>query len=121
MSGMLPGKLVNGRALLQSGVLRFGLLKDGDVRVGVFPECEEIMIGGTGLGRVALHRVGASQLDMGQSANGFVKYNPAMVEDLLKFCCRFFALMSGKIGFSAHKQGTCWANCKRPPPANQVR
>jgi len=29
------------RWLLQVGVLRFGLLQDGDVGVGVFPESEE--------------------------------------------------------------------------------
>ena len=34
--------------LSQSGVLGFGLLVDGDVRVGVFPEGEEILIRGAG-------------------------------------------------------------------------
>jgi hypothetical protein len=32
--------------LLQLRVLRFGFLQDGDVGVGVFPECEEIFVGG---------------------------------------------------------------------------
>ena len=32
--------------LLQPGVLRLGLLQDGDVGVGVFPEGEEILVGG---------------------------------------------------------------------------
>jgi len=31
---------------LQLGVLGFGLLEDGDVGVGVFPEGEEILVGG---------------------------------------------------------------------------
>ena len=31
---------------LQVRVLRFGLLQDGDVGVGVFPEGEEIFVGG---------------------------------------------------------------------------
>jgi hypothetical protein len=39
--------------LMKSRVLRFGLLEDGDVRVGVFPEGEEILVGRTGLGGVA--------------------------------------------------------------------
>jgi len=34
------------RALLQLGVLRLGLLQDGDVGVGVFPKREEIFVGG---------------------------------------------------------------------------
>jgi len=32
--------------LLQLRVLRFGLLQDGDVGVGVFPESEEVVVGG---------------------------------------------------------------------------
>jgi len=37
-------------ALLQFGVLGFGLLQDGDVGVGVFPEGEEIFVGIEGAG-----------------------------------------------------------------------
>jgi hypothetical protein len=40
--------------LFQLGVLRFGSDEDGDVRVGVFPERQEIVIGRLGLGGVAL-------------------------------------------------------------------
>jgi len=36
--------------LFQLCVLCLGLLEDGDVRVGVFPDGEEILIGGAGLG-----------------------------------------------------------------------
>src|SRR5271170_4293729 len=36
------------RALLQLRILRLGLLQDGNVRVGVFPEGEEIFVGGEG-------------------------------------------------------------------------
>ena len=41
--------------LLQLREFRLGLLEDGNVRVGVFPEREEILIGRLGLGGVALH------------------------------------------------------------------
>ena len=44
----------NGAHLLQLRVLGLGFLQDGDVRVGVFPQCEEILIGRLGLGGVAL-------------------------------------------------------------------
>jgi len=40
--------------LLQLRIFCFGLLEDGDVGVGVFPEGEEIVVGGGGLGGVAL-------------------------------------------------------------------
>ena len=37
-------------AVLQLCVLRLGFLQDGDVGVGVFPEREEILIGGASFG-----------------------------------------------------------------------
>jgi hypothetical protein len=40
--------------LFQLCVFRLGILQDGDVGVGVFPEREEILIGGAGFGRVTL-------------------------------------------------------------------
>jgi hypothetical protein len=46
------------RSSLQLRVLRLRSDEDGDVRVGVFPECEEILICPLGFGGVALHRVG---------------------------------------------------------------
>lgn len=39
-----------GSQLLQPRVLHLGLLKDGNVRVGVVPERQEILVGGAGLG-----------------------------------------------------------------------
>lgn len=45
------------RKLLQFSVFGFGLLQDGDVRVGVFPECEKILVRRAGLGAIALQRV----------------------------------------------------------------
>ena len=41
---------------LQPLILAFGLLEDGDVGVGIFPEGEEVPIGSLGLGGVALQR-----------------------------------------------------------------
>jgi hypothetical protein len=43
--------------LLQLRILRFRLLQDWNIRVGVFPESEEIFIGRVGIGGVALHGV----------------------------------------------------------------
>ena len=55
---------VGARGLFQPRVLRPRLLEDGNVRVGVFPECEEILIGGFGLGHIAGHSVGTAKLKM---------------------------------------------------------
>ena len=40
--------------LLQLRVVRLGFFQDGDVGVGVFPEGEEVLIGGAALVGVAL-------------------------------------------------------------------
>jgi hypothetical protein len=52
-------ELATGRTLelLQLRVLCPDFLQDGDAGVGVFPEGEEILIGGLGLRRVALSGV----------------------------------------------------------------
>jgi hypothetical protein len=48
---------VGAQGLFQLRVLRLGFLQDGDVGVSVFPEGEEILIGGAGFGCVALQGV----------------------------------------------------------------
>jgi hypothetical protein len=42
----LYNRLIYNNRLLQFRVLGSGLFEDGDVGVGVFPECEEILVGG---------------------------------------------------------------------------
>jgi hypothetical protein len=56
--------------LLQSSA--FGLCsdEDGNVRVSIFPQREEILICRSGFGGVALLRIGSADLKMGQSADG---------------------------------------------------
>ncbi len=72
--------------LLQLRVLRFGLLEDRDVGIGVFPEGEEVLVGGAGLGCVALQSVSAGEAEMGKSADG-IQPNAATVGDFLELAC----------------------------------
>jgi hypothetical protein len=58
-----PGSL---NTSLQLRVLRFGLLQDGDVGVGVFPEREKVLICTLRFGGVPCRRVGATKLEMRQ-------------------------------------------------------
>jgi len=69
---------------LQRRVLGFGLRQDGDVGIGVFPEGEEIFVGGASLVLVTCEYVGASKLQMCQCAYGFADHNPAMVKNSLE-------------------------------------
>src|SRR6266566_8085198 len=52
-------------ALLQLRVLRLGLLQHADVRVGIFPEHKEVLIGALCFGCVAVHCVGSAELQRG--------------------------------------------------------
>jgi hypothetical protein len=71
-------------SLLQLRVLRLGFLQDRNIGVGVFPEREEIFVGGERLGGITLQSVGAGEADVGQRVDGFVGYNSAMAEDFLQ-------------------------------------
>jgi hypothetical protein len=71
-----------------------GLLQDGDVGVGVFPEREEIFVGGEGsnAGRIGIRALRSSRLQsvctghaqMRQRSRPAVPDDPAVVENLLK-------------------------------------
>jgi len=50
--------------LSQLRVFRLGSDENRNVRVGVFPEREEILIRSAGLGDVALQSIGTSKLEM---------------------------------------------------------
>ncbi len=61
-----------------------------NVGVGVFPQREEILVGGAGFGCVALQGVGSGKAEVGECADGFVDHDAALainrkaMEDALK-------------------------------------
>ena len=87
--------------LLQLRGFSFGVLQDGNVGIGIFPEREEILVRSVRLGRVTLHGISASDLEMRQGPNRGIQNNSAMVENFLELSGGCFALMGGQIGFSA--------------------
>jgi hypothetical protein len=50
-------------------------------RVGVFPQCEEVLIRTSGFGRVALQYELAAEAQMRERSKGFVYYNSALSEN----------------------------------------
>src|SRR5271168_1170827 len=82
------------RALLQSCVLRLGFFQDGDVGVGVFPEGEEIFVGGQrpdagGIGICSLRGsrlqgIGTRHSQMRQRSRPAVPDDTAVVDDFLE-------------------------------------
>ena len=67
------------RKLLQLDVFRLGLLQDRNVRVGIFPEREEIPIRCVCFCDFTLYGPGTTNLKMSQCTDGFVYYDSAMV------------------------------------------
>src|SRR5271169_490188 len=91
--------------LVQLRILRFGLLEDGDVRVGVFPKRKEILIGSTSSCCITPQNGGTSEAEMSKRADWLVERDAAMVENFLKLCGSFAAPMCGQMGLSSHKDG----------------
>ena len=109
---MACGQVSQCMGSLQLGVLRLGLLQDGDVGVGVFPEREKILVGGErpdagGIGIRSLRRsrlqgVGTSHSQMRQRSRPAVPDDTAVVENLLKLGGGRTALPSRKIRLAAN-------------------
>ena len=70
------GTLAPTSLLREFGVLGFGFFQDGDIRVGIFPQREEILVGGAGAGVVASQSAGAPQLQVRQGAHAEVMQIP---------------------------------------------
>src|ERR1019366_4082539 len=98
--------------LLQLSVFLFRFFQDGNVGVGVFPESEEIFIGGErpdagGIGirslrSSRLQSVRTSHSQMRQSSSPAVPDDAAMVGDLLKLGGGSIALSGCEVCFSTH-------------------
>src|SRR6266496_1057707 len=91
--------------LLQLRILRLGLLQDGNVRVGIFPEGEEVLIRSAGFRGVPLHRVCARQAKPGQRTQWKVSHRAPVIDEFLIFRRRFFASMQPQIGFASYIGG----------------
>src|SRR5215469_2674952 len=80
-------------APLQFGVLGLGLLQDGDVGVGILPQGEEIIVGGTGFRSIALQRIGAGEPEMGERAQRAIHDSRAVINEFAEFGAGFVPLV----------------------------
>ena len=94
------GKTRRAQGLFQLCVFRLGLLKDGDVRVGVFPQREEVLVLTACLCRIAGECVGAGKTKACQCSGTTVQYRATMVKDVLKLACGSAALTGRQVGLA---------------------
>ena len=78
--------------LLYFRVLCFRSDEDWKFSISIFPEREEILVRGAGLGGVAVQRVTASEPELGERADWFSLNNPTMRKNFLEFCNGLCAL-----------------------------
>ena len=91
--------------LLELGVFGFGLLQDGDVGIGVFPEGKEVLISDVSFGGVAGKRIGAGEPEVDEGADGLVGNDAPVVEDFLKLSGGLRSLARLQVSLSAHMDG----------------
>jgi hypothetical protein len=97
---------------LQFCVLGFGLLQDGNVGVGVFPEDEEVLVGGerTDAGSIGVSALRGFRFESVRTRNSQTRQrsrpavpdDAAVVENLLKLGSGSIALSNGEIHFAAN-------------------
>ena len=81
--------------LVEICVFGLGLLQNGNVRVRIFPESKEILIGGFCPGLITRKHVSPAELDVCQSTNGIADNNTSVIENFLEFPGGVGALMCG--------------------------
>lgn len=86
----------------QSRGLRACFLEHRDVRIGVFPQRQEIAIGSLRLCSVAREHERTRQLQARHGIEGIDKDDAAVIDDPLKFSGRLRWLTRGKLGQSPH-------------------
>src|SRR5437879_4025664 len=88
--------------LMQGSGFGFGLLEERDASVGVFPESEEVAVGGLGFGVVAREGVGAGETEAGECADQAVEHDAPVIEDFLELRGGLGSVFRGKIGLAAN-------------------
>src|SRR5258706_10698032 len=93
------------KSRLQFGELSPGLLQNGNLCIGVFPEDEENLIGGLGLGGVALESVGASETELRQFPDDRQRRDTLMVQHGFELGGSLAAFSQLKVGHAAKVVG----------------
>src|ERR1022692_1305845 len=87
---------------LQPVVLCFGTPQGRDVGVCVLPKSQKILVGSFRPGLISRQSEHSTPLQVRQHTDGIQPDNPAMIENLLKFCRRFRIPVRGSESLAAH-------------------
>ena len=87
---------------LSFDVLGIGFLQDGDVAISIFPERQEILIGGFCLARVSRESIGSAELQPGERTDRVTDHYGRVIEDLLKFGNRVGPLTRRQVSLATH-------------------
>jgi|SRR5579863_4982067 len=94
-----------GNRLLQLRVLPLGFFQDGDVRVGIFPGSEEILISGASFRAVSGQSIAAAQAKPGECDVWRGTISCPMLNDLLELGRGLGALFVAEVGQAAKISG----------------
>src|SRR5215470_12268549 len=81
---------------------RLRLLQERNVRVGLLPERQKVLVSGPCARSVSARGQRPCQLEPGKGADGILQDDPTMADDLLKLDRRFRRLPGGQIRLAAH-------------------
>ena len=82
-------------------VLSSGLFQDGDFRIGILPELQEIVVGKLGVRPIIGHHVCPRQLKARHRADRIADHDSAMIQNSLELGHRFHSAVRRKIGFAS--------------------
>ena len=85
------------RHLLQLRVFGFGVLQDGEVGIGVFPQRKEVLVGAAALGRNSRERIGPAQSEMSKRHQWIAGRKISQGQNPLKFLSGFVPLAGFQI------------------------
>src|SRR5258706_3242969 len=101
----MDGSTNSAKSRLQFGELSPGLLQNGNLCIGVFPEDKENLIGGLGFGGVTLEGVGASETELRKFPDDRQRRDTSMVQHGFELGGSLAAFSQVKVGHDAKEVG----------------
>src|SRR5690242_8148121 len=86
---------------LQLRVFRLGLLQDGNVGVGVFPQSEEVLVGTATFAQITVDRISTGESQMCEGILRGYGRIVSVINDVPKLACRVSSLLCTQVCLSS--------------------